>query len=228
MNTVKEPAIILISISLALLILSFVFTILQINVKRKYELECERVTAIITGVNTERVQGHTRYYFCYSFEVDGNTHNVQDSSGISFWQARNFKSYLGKQVEIYYNLKNPDKVVSVDSSDTFSLVSVTLFSFTVILYTVGAMLLLHKSTKAALKRFLFVWLPVFIIGVASALLFSLALPKGNFADVFKEICGSIGYTVIAGASILAAATDNLIGLNTKKAHANFQQIKQKR
>ncbi|MBD5632175.1 MAG: DUF3592 domain-containing protein [Clostridia bacterium] len=216
MNTVKKPAIILISISIALLILSFVFTILQITVKRKYELDYERVTATITGVNTEHVQGHTRYYFCYSFEVNGNTYKVQDGSGISFWQARNYKSYLEKQVEIYYDLKNPNKVVSVDSSDTFSLVSVTFFSFTVILYTVGAMLLLHKSNNAWLKRFLVIWLPISIISIASALLFSLALPTGGFSDVFKEISGSIGYTVIAGASVLAVACDSLINIKAKK------------
>lgn len=216
MNTLKKPAVILISISLVLLILSFVFTGSQIDVKRKYELECERITATIIGVNTEHVQGHTRYYFCYSFEVDGNTRKVQDDSGISFWQARNYDSYFGKQVEIYYNSKNPNKVVSVDSSGMFSIISVIIFSFTVILYTVGAMLLLHKSSYAVLKRLLVIWLPILIIGVASALLFSLALPTGGFSDVFKEISGSIGYTVIAGASVLAAAIDLLISIKAKK------------
>ncbi|MDE7167863.1 MAG: DUF3592 domain-containing protein [Clostridia bacterium] len=216
MNTVKKPATILISISLVLLILTFVFTGLQIDVKRKYELECERVTATITGVNTEHVQGHKRYYFCYSFEVDGNTYKVQDGSGISFWQVNNYKSYLGKQVEIYYNLNNPNEVVSVDSSDTFSLISVTFFSFAVILYTVGVMLLLHKSNNAWLKRLLVIWLPILLISVASALLFSLALPVGGFSEVFKEISGSIGYTVIAGISVLAWISDSLINIKAKR------------
>ena len=225
MDTVRKPAIILISISLGMLILSFAFTGSQISVKRKYELECERITATIIGVNTEHVQGHTRYYFCYSFEVNGSTHKAQDDSGISFWQAQKYDKYFGKQVEIYYNPHNPNEVVSVDSSDAFSLIAVIIFSFTVILYTVGAMLLLHESDYAALKRFLVIWLPILIISVVSVLLFSLALPKSGFSDVFKEVSGSIGYTVIAGASVLAAAIDTLISIKAKKARTDFKQIK---
>lgn len=217
----NREALICLTLSIALIIGAIVFTALNIATMRDYELNYIKVTATVTKLETEHVNttdsNHsTSYRLCYTYTFDGTEHEAKDSSVYYMYSLYHLDKMRGKQVEVYVNPKNFGEVTRVDSTDSYSLISLTLFFFGFVLYATGACMFIHKKSNTFIKRQLFVWLPIFIFCFATVFLFWLGLPTCGFGTVYKRIGGAIGYTVFAAVAAIAAGIDWLVQRKKKQ------------
>ena len=213
--TVKaKQAVFFIMLSVAFFIVAAIFIGINISKVRKYESDYVRVTATITGLRTEHIStdGSRRHVMYYTYYLNGNSYEARENY---YKLIDPYKIYVGTQVEIYVDPNSPNEATRLDSADLFSLVSIVPFFLGLVLYSIGAGLIISKSNKPFLKRQLFIWLPLTILCIAIMLICWLGLPNDGFGEVFSHMRGAIGYAVFAGATVAAAAIDFYIHLKRK-------------
>lgn len=203
---------------------SVVFLGLNISNMRGFETNGVRLTATVTGIRSESYvhQGNhrtsVRYYRIFSYEYNGATFEARDGEG---WKAYK-EEQLGKQLEIYVDPQNPTRAQAVSTVDLYSVISVVLFGITLPMFAAGAAMLLQATGKNTFRnRASFVWLPVFLVCAGAVLLLWAGLPHDGFGAVFTRVRGAIGYTVLAGIALVAAAIDRFARRKGRNNDAAF-------
>ncbi|MDE7163343.1 MAG: DUF3592 domain-containing protein [Clostridia bacterium] len=214
-----KPAIIFLSISLALFLVFIGFFAWHTARMRDFELNYVRTTGTVIGVDTHHSSNgvhsasRTDYYLIISYTFEGQEHTLTDRVG-----HRSIKrGTIGSSTEIYVNPKNPNQAEKVSSSGFVSIICACFFAFFCVTYAAGMNLLVSIKRSTFKKRFIFVWGMEILLGIVFLLLFWLGLPNSGFGEVFVRINGAIGVTVVSCLVLCVTLLDGIITykLNSK-------------
>ena len=206
----KQPAIVFLSISLALFLAFIGFFAWHTARMRSYELDYIKVKGTVVDIKQQHstTDRHTRtyYYLVISYEFEGKEYTFTDRTGYHTYES----GWIGGNTNVYVNPQNPSQAERVKSSGFVSIISSCFFAFYCATYAVGMNLLLSIKGTSYKKRLLFVWGIEILLGVAFVLLCWLGLPHSSFGEIFVRIEGAVGITVVSGLVLCAALLDGII------------------
>lgn len=217
-NGQRQPAIVFLSISLALFIAFVGFFAWHTAIMRNYELNYLKTSGTIVGVEEHHSSSthrgaRTYYYFVISYSYDGQDYKFTDRTGHRYYTD----DQIGASTVIYVNPQNPARAEKVTSSRFVSIICACFFAFFCATYAAGMNILLSIKGNSLKKRLLFVWGVEIILGIAFLLLSWLGLPKSGFGELFTRTEGAVGLTVILGLVMCVTLLDGIITYKTKKA-----------
>lgn len=216
-NEYRQPAIVFLSIALALFLAFIGFFAWHTARMRSYALKYVRMEGTVVDVEKQLSSSgphhtsQTYYYLVISYTYEGQTYTFTDRVGHNY----NVYNKIGTSTEIYVNPQNPRQAEKATSSDFVSIICACFFAFFCVTYATGMNVLLCMKGSTFKKRFLFVWGTEILLGIAFLLLFWLGLPHSGFGEVFVRIKGAVGITVVCGLVLCVALLDGLI---TRKLH----------
>ena len=202
----RQPAIVFLSISLALFLAFIGFFAWHTVRMRSYELNYIKTTGTVVGVQARHSTSGTYYYPVISYNFDGEEYTFTDRTGYGYSPD----DKIGSSTEIYVDPQDPLFVERVSSADFVSIICACLFAFFCVTYSAGMNCLLSLKGSSFKKRLTFAWGAELLLGAMVLLLFWLGLPNSGFGEVFLRIKGAIGVTVISGLVLCVAALDGVI------------------
>lgn len=215
----RQSAIVFLSIACALFLAFIGFFAWHTARMRSYELAHVRMLGTVVDVerrhHTASSNYHgasgTYYYLVISYKFDGRYYEFTDRTG----QRTEMREYIGKNVEIYVDPKNPESAETISSSGFVSIICACFFAFFCVTYAAGMNLLLSVKGSSFKKRLLCAWGVEVLLAVAFILLFWLGLPNSGFVEVFKRINGAVGLAVICQLVLIATLLDGVISFKVK-------------
>lgn len=147
-NEERQPAIVFLSISLALFIAFVGFFAWHTAIMRDYELNYIKTNGTIVGVEEHHSSSthhgaRTYYYFVISYSYDGQDYKFTDRTGHRYYTD----DQIGASTVIYVNPQNPARAEKVTSSGFVSIICACFFAFFCVTYAAGMNILL--SIKGA-------------------------------------------------------------------------------
>ena len=201
-----KPAIVFLSISLALL-LTFIGLFAWHTAKmRDFELNYVITEATIVDVKYQPSAGNGYYYLVISYTYGGKEYKFKSARGELIIN----ESVIGATTEIYVNPNNPAQAEKVTSADYVSIMCACFHAFLCVTYATGMNILLSVKGTSFKKRLAFTWGIEILLCVAVLLLFWLGLPNSGFDEVFIRIRGAIGVTVMLGLVTCATLIDGIV------------------
>lgn len=210
----KKSKIITFLVFIICLIVAIVIAGISIGQMYDYETNYEKIDGEITGYIRNHTNNNRKTHISYNLEISykiGGTIYTFVDSPVFF---ENVDHLVGKKTQIYVSKENPERAVKVTTADDLSIFSLPFFAVGIVAFVFFAMFCQNYDSTCK-KRFLRIWLPIFIACVTFVLLFWIGLPNSNFGVVFKQIDGAIGYVVIACISVLVSIFDWLFSLRGK-------------
>ena len=209
-----EPAIVFLSIALALFLAFVVFFAWHTAAMRNYEINYVKINGTIVDIESRHSSGslsthtpsRTVYHYVISYSYEGTENTFTDRTGNNYAET----SKIGSRVKVYVNPQNPKQAEMVTSAGFVSVICACFFAFFCVTYSVGMNFVLSIKGSSIFKRLLFVWGILILLGIAFLLLFWLGLPNSGFGEIFARIEGAVGVTVVSGLVLLAFLTDVLL------------------
>ena len=196
----------------ALFLLSAVFFGLNVARMRNYESNYVRAEGTVVGFYLHGTgRRGARYSRILSYRFGEKEYELREGNG--FYGVQ--ETELGNTAEIYLNPLAPEDAVLLSEADNMSHFGAILFAFSAVTFSIGICFVKSGRDKS-LKRFLWGYLPVMLLGTAFLLLFGLGLPEGGIAQVFARFSGALWYTAVTGIAAAVAATDAALSLFMKK------------
>ena len=200
-------------IPLILFFLGFVVCFsISVSRMRNFELNYDKVPAVVVGYETEHIRGTHHHgssyeYFCiYQYEYGGEVYKVRDMEAF----GGTGKPVNGTEGEVYVNPDNPSDASVVGSSDWVSIIGVGLLGGSLLPLFAEAVILCELRQMRFGKQLLIFYLPAVLSMCAFLLLSWLALPRSPFSEVFIRIRSSWGFVVLAALIILVAILEGII------------------
>lgn len=208
----KIASAIFLAAAAALFLLSAVFFGLNVARMRNYESNYVRAEGTVVGFYLHGTgRRGARYSRILSYRFGEKEYKLREGNG--FYGVQ--ETELGNTAEIYVNPLAPEDAVLLSEADNFSVVGAVVFT----LSSFALMCAIHLAKSGGgsyIKRLLYGYLPVSLLGVAFVLLFGLGLPEGGIAQVFARFSGALWYTAVTGIAAAVAATDAALSLFMKK------------
>ena len=196
----------------ALLLISAMFFGLNVARMRDYENNYLRAEGTVVGFYLHGTgRRGARYSRILSYRFGEKEYELREGNG--FYGVQ--ETELGNTAEIYLNPLAPEDAVLLSEADNMSHFGAILFAFSAVTFSIGICFVKSGRDKS-LKRFLWGYLPVMLLGTAFLLLFGLGLPEGGIAQVFARFSGALWYTAVTGIAAAVAATDAALSLFMKK------------
>ena len=196
----------------ALLLISAMFFGLNVARMRDYENNYLRAEGTVVGFYLHGTgRRGVRYSRILSYRFGEKEYELREGNG--FYGVE--ETELGNTAEIYLNPLAPEDAVLLSEADNMSHFGAILFAFSAVTFSIGICFVKSGRDKS-LKRFLWGYLPVMLLGTAFLLLFGLGLPDGGIAQVFARFSGALWYTAVTGIAAAVAATDAALSLFMKK------------
>ncbi len=207
----KIAAAVFLTAAAALLLISMFFG-LNVARMRDYENNYLRAEGTVVGFYLHGTgRRGARYSRILSYRFGEKEYELRE--GNSFRGVE--ETELGNTAEIYLNPLAPEDAVLLSEADNMSHFGAILFAFSAVTFSIGICFVKSGRDKS-LKRFLWGYLPVMLLGTAFLLLFGLGLPEGGIAQVFARFSGALWYTAVTGIAAAVAATDAALSLFMKK------------
>ncbi len=207
----RKTALAMLLLACAFFAVFLVFFCLNTAKMRNYELNYIRTYGVVTGFkryDSSGAKNSDHYAPVFSYTYDGKQYSATD------WEAYPApeEDLIGKNIEIYVDLSNPEKAARTVTADGFSVMAAVPFAIALIPLLIGGALLVSLKEGGYKMRILCVWLPAAILCMAFVLLFALGLPNEGIAGVYSRIAGATWLTVFAGIVIAIGIIDGLIVL----------------
>ena len=201
-----KPAIVFLSISLALLLVFTGLFAWHSARMRDFELNYVRTEATIVDLKYESSAGRGAYRLVIAYTFGGKEYTFKDRMG----HPNIRQGVIGAKTEIYVNPNDPAQAEKVTSADFVSIMCACFYAFLCVTYATGMNILLNAKRGSFKKRLAFTWGTEILLSVAVLLLFGLGLPNSGLGEVFIRIKGAVGVTVILGGIVCAALIDGIV------------------
>lgn len=207
----KIAAAVFLTAAAALLLISAVFFGLNVARMRDYENNYLRAEATVIGFYLHGWGSGVRHSRILSYRFGEKEYELREGNAFRGVE----ETELGNTAEIYLNPLAPEDAVLLSEADNMSHFGAILFAFSAVTFSIGICFVKSGRDKS-LKRFLWGYLPVMLLGTAFLLLFGLGLPDGGVSPVFARFSGALWYTAVSGIAAAVAATDAALSLFMKK------------
>jgi len=208
----KIAAAVFLTAAAVLLLISAMFFGLNVARMRDYENNYLRAEGTVVGFYLHGTGGHyMKNSRILSYRFGEKEYELRE--GNSFRGVE--ETELGNTAEIYLNPLAPEDAVLLSEADNMSHFGAILFAFSAVTFSIGICFVKSGRDKS-LKRFLWGYLPVMLLGTAFLMLFGLGLPDGGISPVFARFSGALWYTAVTRIAAAVAATDAALSLFMKK------------